>query len=415
MNKRLFIVFFLGFSSGLPLSLVGSTLQAWYAEAGASVMLTGMLSLLGLPYIYRMCWGPILDRYALFSLGKRRSWILSMQVILCVGFNIMGFYSPQTTPSFLAILAFMLAWSSATQDMAIEAHRTEYLSAHMQGLGASFAVFGYRLALLVSGGLALILAQQIGWAAAYHIMGFCMLIGVIATLYSPEPSFPIQEKTSFKTFFKAPFKELMTRPGIIPFLLFILLYKTGEAFTATTSGIMMPFLIQGLGFSLETIGYVNKMMGVAAILLGGFIAGFLLLRWSLSRALLVFGVMQAIANVLFMLLAMVGQHLVLFSLAVVSSNLAAGMASTALVVLLMRCVDQRFTATQMSILAAISTLPRVFSGPLAALLQSWIGWVGLYQLSVILALAFLPFFLLSRAYFSAETSEQKSSTLVSVT
>ncbi|WP_019217542.1 AmpG family muropeptide MFS transporter [Legionella tunisiensis] len=396
MNKRLLIVFLLGFSSGLPLALISSTLQAWFADTGMSVLATGMLSLVSLPYAYRIAWGPLLDRYSLSSLGKRRSWILTMQFALLIGFNGMAWFSPNTSPELMAIIAFILACFSATQDVAIDAHRVEYLPVVEHGIGASLAVFGYRFALLIAGGFALIIAKHFGWAFTYRLMGFLMLFGVMAILWSSEPSKHIENKINFVESFVAPLKELGKRRGIIPLLFFILFYKLGEAFTTTTSGIVMPFLIQGIGFSLDTIGYVNKMMGISSILLGGLAAGLLLIRWSLFRALLVFGLIQAITNVLFIALAICGKNLPLFATAVVCDNFAAGMGSTALVAFFMRLVNQSFTATQFSLLVALSTLPRVFSGPVAAMLQMWLGWVGLYQLSFVLSLGFIPFLLMIR-------------------
>lgn len=394
MTKRLLIVFLLGFSSGLPLALITSTLQAWYADAGLSVLATGMLSLVGLPYVYRICWGPLLDRYSLFSLGKRRSWMLLMQLALLLGFNILAWFTPAQSPELMAFMALMLACFSATQDVAIDAQRAEYLPVPEHGMGASLAVFGYRLALLIAGGLALIMAHHLGWATTYRIMGLLMLVGVFATLWSEEPLHYSEESTGFVIAFLAPIRDLCRRRDIIPLVLFILFYKLGEAFTATTSGIIMPFLIQGVGFSLETIGYINKMLGIASILLGGLAAGFLLLRWSLYKALLSFGLLQAMTNLLFVALALTGKNVPLFAAAVICDNFAAGMGSTALVALFMRLVNRQYTATQFSILVAISSLPRILSGPLAALLQMGLGWVGLYQLSFLLALGFIPFLLM---------------------
>ncbi|MDP3704575.1 MAG: MFS transporter [Legionellaceae bacterium] len=397
MVKRFFIVFLLGFSSGLPLALVSSTLQAWFSEAGMSVLATGMLSLLGLPYVYRFMWAPILDRYSLLpGLGKRRSWIFVMQVLLCVGFNAMAWLSPRTSPMLMVALGFVLASFSATQDATIDAHRTEYLPAGEYGLGASLAIVGYRLALLAAGGLALIIAQYAGWVIAYRSMGCLMFLGMIAILWSPEPSSPLPNYPSFASSCVAPVQNLFSQPEIIPFCFFILFYKLGEAFTTSTSGVVMPFLIQGIGFSLETIAYVNKILGVFAVISGGLIAGLVLLRCSLYRALLVFGLIQALTNALFVLLATVGKDVVIFSCAVVSDNFAAGMGSTALVALFMRFVDRRYTATQFSMLVALATLPRIFSGPIGALIQSWVGWVGLYQISFLLALGFIPFLLMLR-------------------
>lgn len=394
MNKRLFVVLILGFSSGLPMALISSTLQAWYAYSGLSVLATGALSLIGLPYAYRMFWGPILDRYPLLNIGKRRSWILIMQILLLIGFNIMAWFTPEQYPRLLAFLALILACFSATQDVAIDAHRAEYLSVTEHALGASLAVFGYRLALLFSGGFALIIAEHWGWAFTYRFMGFIMILGMMSVWISKEPEISVNdEKNSTAFLFIAPIKELLTRPGIISLLLFIFCYKLGEAFTTSTSGIVMPFLIQGLGFSLDTIGYVNKILGITSVLAGGLVAGIILLRYSLYCSLFCFGLLQAFTNIFFVILALVGKNTMLLAVAVFFDNFAAGMGSTALVALFMRLVNKQFTGTQFSILVAVSTLPRIFSGPIAASIQMSIGWVGLYQLSVVCALAFVPFLL----------------------
>ncbi len=409
MNKRLLIIFLLGFSSGLPLSLISSTLQAWFADAGMSVLATGMLSLVSLPYVCRVMWGPLLDRYALFSLGKRRSWILAMQIALLLGFTIMASFLPNRTPKLMATLALILACFSATQDAAIDAHRAEYLPIAEHGLGASLASLAYRLALLITGGLALIIAHHLGWAFTYRLMGMLMLIGIAATLWSAEPSQTVVNSNNLLETYTAPLKELFSRRGILPLLFFILFYKLGEAFTTTTSGIVMPFLIQGIGFSLESIGYIYKMLGIGSILLGGLAAGILLIRWSLFRALLIFGLVQAFTNILFVVLAIVGKNLPLLAIAVVCDNFAGGMGSTALVALFMKLVNKPFTATQFSLLVAISTLPRVFSGPLGAILHLWLGWVGLYQLSFLLALGFIPFLLMIREQTQVHTKINFSS------
>jgi PAT family beta-lactamase induction signal transducer AmpG len=394
MNKRLFIVFILGFSSGLPMSLVSSTLQAWYSDSQMSILATGSLSLVGLPYVYRIFWGPLLDRYALFRLGKRRSWIITMQIVLLIGFNVMAWLNPLQYPKLLAFWALVLACCSATQDVAIDAHRTEYLPTKEHALGASLAVFGYRLALLFSGGLALIMAQHLGWASTYRFMGFAMILGMCSVLCSKEPSVELKEKESLPRAFIAPIKELFGRPSIVYLVLFIFCYKLGEAFTTTTSGIVMPFLIQGLGFSLDTIGYVNKMLGVSAVVAGGLAAGLILMRYSLFSSLLLFGLLQAATNILFVVLALVGKNTLLLAIAVSSDNFVAGMGSTALVALFMRLVNKQYTGTQFSIFVALSTLPRILSGPVAATIQLSVGWVKLYQLSVICALSFIPFLLM---------------------
>jgi len=408
MNKRLLIVFVLGFSSGLPLSLISSTLQAWFADAGMSVMATGALSLVSLPYVYRVIWAPLLDRYSILPrLGKRRGWIFLMQGLLLVGFNFMAWLSPTTHPLSMAVLALILAIFSSTQDACIDAHRTESLPKNEHAMGAFLAVFGYRMALLVSGGLALVMAANLGWAVTYRSMGFLMTLGMVATIISPEKSLPMPKHMTLKDFLIGPLNDLFARKNVVALLVFIFMYKLGEAFTTTTSGIVMPFFIQGLGIPLQTIGYVNKVLGVLSILGGGFIAGLLMLRWTLYQSLFVFGLVQAATNCLFIALAMVGKNFTLFALAVISDNFAAGMGSTAIVALFMHLVDKRFTATQFSIFVAFATLPRVLSGPFAALVQSWVGWVGLYELSFILALGYVPFLIMIRHHTEVSSTPPK--------
>ena len=391
MTKKLFIVLLLGVSSGLPISLVSSTLQAWFADAGLSIWLTSSLSLISLPYLFRFLWTPLLDRYRILSLGKRRGWICGMQILLIAGLHAITWFKPTVSPGIMAMLAFILAIFSATQDAAIDAHRIEYLPSEYYGLGASLASTGYRIGMLMSGGVALVIAQNYGWIVAYRAMSAALLVGVLAILWSPEPKKTTVTNSTVLDSFMAPVRDLLSRSGIVSFCIFILLFKLGEVFTTAISGIVMPFLIQGLGFSLATIGYVNKIWGTLALILGGVVGGVLMLRLNLYRALLYFGLLQAVTNLLFVFLAMAGKNIVLFSLAVISDNFAAGMGSTALVALIMRFVNQKFTATQFSILVCIAGLPRVFSGPMGAFLQIHYGWVGLYMIAFLLSFMFIPF------------------------
>lgn len=391
MYQRLFIITILGFSSGLPLALISSTLQAWFSDTGQSLVLVGAISLVGMPYLYRFFWAPLLDRYALFGIGRRKGWMFAMQLMLFCGFHVMAWMHPNTAPREMIALAFILACCSATQDVAIEAQRTEYLQPSEYGLGASLAVFAYRLAMLVSGGLALIVADTYGWKLSYQMMAMFMIPGILASLMSQEPAVQHHPPVSIRAQFVLPFIALWQKKGIVSILLFILLFKAGEAFTSTTSGIVMPFLIQGLGFSLATIGWVNKIVAVAAVIVGGIFAGLLMLRWSIFRCLMVFGLLQALTNVCFVFLAKQGHDITYLLLAVISDNLATGMGTTALVAFLMHIVDKKYTASQLSVLVAFSTIPRIFSGPVGAYIQEKISWVGLYQLSVLIALLYIPF------------------------
>lgn len=392
MTKRFLIVFFLGFSSGLPLALVTSTLQAWFSDSGMSIAATGFLSLLGFPYVYRFLWSPLLDRFELcHRLGKRRSWISVTQILMALGFNVLAWCSPQTTPILMALIGLVLASLSATQDTAIDAHRTEFLPVDEYAMGVSLAMVGYRLAMLLSGGATLIMATYWGWAWTYRSMGAIFALMVLVTLWSPEPSTRRFSTHSIKDLFFFPLKNLFQKSGFIELCGFIISYKFAESLTTTTSGIVMPFLIQAMHFPLETIGYVNKVIGVVAIVLGGILAGWLLLRWSIWRALMIFGLLQAFTNLFFIQLAISGPSLFWLILAVSTDNLMAGMGSTALVALLMRFVDKQYTASQLSMLVAFAMIPRVFSGPIGACLQTYFGWVGLYQIGFFASFLFIPF------------------------
>ena len=391
-TNRLFIVSLLGFSSGLPFALLGGTLQAWFADAGLSVTQTGLLSLLGLPYVYRVFFAPLTDCQLPFALGRRRTWMIGLQTLLLIGFYLLTCYHPRTTPHAMLWIAIGLSFCSAFQDVVIDAQRIEYLSTQDYGLGASLAVLGYRLALLVGGGGALIFAQYHGWVWTYRLLGCAMLIGLLAAWFSKEPTLPKTTHPQRLCWqdWVLPFKEWFARPYAWLGLGFIFSFKLGDMLTGSSSGIIIPFLYQGLGFSLATIGMINKIGGICMLLIGGLFAGWLLRSVSLFRILLYSGILQAFSVLFFLALAMLGKQTWLLIIAVLVDNWVAGMSATALTALLMRWVDQTFTATQFSLLVAFTALPRLFSGPFAAYLQSLLGWTGVYTCGFILAWLFLP-------------------------
>jgi PAT family beta-lactamase induction signal transducer AmpG len=217
-----------------------------------------------------------------------------------------------------------------------------------------------------------------------------MLLGIVATLISKEPT--SKQTYTIKASFYLSFKSLLNRRDIYYLIGFIFFFKWGEAFTSSISSVLIPFLLSYMGFELSTVGYVNKFFGGLSIVAGGLLAGFLLIRYSLYRCLFMFGIFQAIANGMFIMLAMVGSSVYLLAFCVFFENIATGMGSTAFVAFLMRIVDRRFTATQFSLLVAISTVPRVFSGPIASALVPKIGWIGFYQIIFLTSFMFLPFF-----------------------
>lgn len=383
-NRRLLSVFLLGFSSGLPLGLVSSTLQAWYTVSGASLMTIGWLTLVGQPYAYKFLWAPLLDRFSWARLGRRRTWIVAMQCGLAISLLLMAYTDPKTMPIWVGIFALITAIFSATQDTAIDAYRTEILETHEQGMGVAFNTIAYRIAMIVSTALALLLAATIGWQMMYAIMGALFLLLAIFTLYVPSPQTPIQQPTDIIEAISAPCRELFQRPYIVWLLIFIVIYKLCDAMALSLN---TTFLIRGMGFTLIEIGAVSKMIGLVAALLGSVAGGWLMPRLGVYRALLQFGFLQAASNLLYAWLAWYGKNMIVMSAALFGEYFCGGLATVALVVFLMQLCDRRYTATQYALFSAVAALGRIFIGPLAAVIVKHVGWIDFY---VITALTGVP-------------------------
>ena len=362
-NKRVAVVLFLGFSSGLPLALSGGTLQAWLTVEGVDIKTIGLFSLVGIPYTLKFLWSPLMDRFVVPIFGRRRGWIIVSQVFLIGIILGMSATSLQNGLWVLAFLAFFLTFVSASQDVAIDAYRTEVLHERERGMGAAVSVTGYRVAMLVSGALALILSEYIGWRATYILMALIMFLGVIAAWFGPEPTSPGIPPATMKEAVQGPFKEFFSRSGVWSLLGLIVLYKLGDAFAGSLT---TTFLIRGVNFSVGEVGAINKGMGLASTIIGALFGGVLMARFRLFKSLLIFGIFQAISNLSFMILAMVGKNYPLMIFTIAFENLAGGMGTAAFVAFLMALCDHRFTATQFALLSALASLGRVFVGPVLA-------------------------------------------------
>lgn len=410
MNRRVIFILFLAFSSGLPLALTGSTLQAWYTAAGVNLMTIGLLTMVGQPYVYKILWAPLLDRFTpLGFLGRRRSWIMLMQGILAISLVMMAFLNPAKTPGLLAILALMVAFFSATQDIGIDAYRTDILHPDERGLGSSMNTIGYRIAMLVSSAIALILAGEIGWRATYLIMASLMATQMIITFFAPTP---LYEQAAPQTLTKAviePFKEFLNRQNALWLLIFIIIYKICDAFALSLN---TAFLIRGVHFSLVEIGSISKIVGVIAIFLGSVIGGMLYPYLGLYRSLMYFGFLQMISNLAFVILALVGKNYVVMATAIFIENFCGSLGTVAFVVFLMSLCNHRYTATQYALLSAVMALGRVFVGPVAAVMVEHIGWVEFYFWTVLIGLPalILLWWLNRRIDFSAKHLAQVQST-----
>lgn len=381
-ERRILVTLLLGFSSGLPLALSGGTLQAWFTASGLSLKTIGLMGLIGLPYTYKFLWAPLLDRYAPPFLGRRRGWMLIFQGLIILTLILFSFFSPTTDPMLLYCLACFLTFCSASQDIAVDAYRADILHPEERTLGASMVVNGYRTAMLISGGLALVMADKIGFQGMYLIMAALMGIGIIGTFIGPNPAKAILPRT-FRESVIDPLLEFLSRPYAFLILLFIIFYELGNAFA---SSLISPFLMRELHMSLTEIGSLVKFCGFFGVILGSLTAGVLAIRWSVYRAMLVFGILQAIGNLGYLMLLSTGPNYIAVGSVIFIDNFTGGMGQAALVGFLMSLCNARFTAFQYAALSSLVSVGRVFIGPLAGFVAEGYGWESYFFTSLVLSI-----------------------------
>ena len=382
-NRRVAAVLFLGFSSGLPLALSGGTLQAWLTVEGVDIKTIGLFTLVGLPYTLKFLWAPLVDRFVFPLFGRRRGWILVFQALLLILIFSMSLVSPSKAPWLLAFLAFSLAFASSSQDIVIDAYRAEVLREKERGLGAAVSVTGYRVAMLISGALALILSGILGWQLTYMIIAGLMVVGMTAAWLGPEPEDPGIAPKTLQEAVSGPLVEFFSRKGAWAMLALIVLYKLGDAFAGSLT---TTFLIRGVGFSVIEVGAINKGMGLAATIVGALFGGALMTRLGLFRSLFLFGILQAVSNLSFMVLAMLGKSYPMLVFTIGFENLAGGMGTAAFVAFLMALCNHNFTATQFALLSAMASLGRVFVGPTSGFIVDEFGWLLFFLVTFLAAL-----------------------------
>jgi PAT family beta-lactamase induction signal transducer AmpG len=381
-EPRILATLILGFASGLPLALSGSTLQVWYTESGASLTALGLMGFAGLPYVYKFLWAPLLDRFVPPFLGRRRGWMFIFQGLLCVTLLAMSFLTPSEYPTLLFILALILAFFSASQDIAIDAYRADILKPEERTLGASMGVSGYRTAMLVSGGLALVMADFWGFSATYLFMAILISIGMIASFLSPVPEV-VSAPRNFSESAVIPIMEFLKRPHVIIILLFLICYELGNAFA---SSLVQPFLLRELLMSKTEIGTLVKFAGFSGVILGSIVAGLLAMRWDVYCAMLAFGILQALGNLGYFALFWTGPNYFMVGLVIFLDNFTGGMGQAALVGFLMSLCNPRFTAFQYALLSSLVMSGRVYIGPLAGYIAEHYGWSVYFMSSLFLSL-----------------------------
>jgi PAT family beta-lactamase induction signal transducer AmpG len=406
-SRKIALLCALGFASGLPLALTAGTLQAWLAAENVDIVAIGWFALVGQPYTYKFLWAPAMDRYAPPFLGRRRGWLLVTQLALAVAVAFMGSLSPKDSSWLLGASALAVAFLSASQDIVFDALRADSLEPAERGAGAAVSVLGYRLAMLVSGAGALILADQwLGWTATYWVMAALMVVGMAATWLVVEPEPRGAAPKTLEEAVSRPLAEFFSRRGALALLALVVLYKLGDAFAGNLT---TTFLLRGPAFSLTEVGAFNKGFGLAATILGALAGGALMAKLRLYRALLLFGVLQAATNLGFLLLSTAGKSYALMVAVVGLENLCGGMGTAAYVALLMALCDRRFSATQYALLSALSAVGRVYVGPAAGYIVAAVGWTQFFFFTFLIALPGLALLVGLRARIDALDAKEGAS------
>ena len=388
-DRRYAVLFVLGFSAGLPLPLVaGQVLRQWLSEAGLSLGTIGLTALIGLAYAYKFLWSPALDamRPPIPGLGQRRGWLLPIQAALALAIAAIALTDPVGALMPLVLVAVLVAFLSASQDIVIDALRIEMLAEREQAWGLAAYVWGYRLALLVAGAGTLFLVAPLGWGGAYLVMAALMGLGMAATLAAREA--PAQRKppmgfaARMRVSVVEPFADFTRRPLWLAILLFIALFKLGEAL----AGIMTTPFYRSLGFTREDVATVATVFGLAMTLAGALAGGWLVSRIGTARALVLTGVGQMLSNLMYVALAHAGHSMPMLYAQVGVENFTDGLADAAFLTYLSTLINIRFTATQYALLSSLAALPLRTLGASGGWLAQWLGWPDFFLLTTAAAL-----------------------------
>lgn len=371
-NRRMLICMCSGFVSGLPLYVLYTLLPAWLRAEGISLKDIGLFSLIGLPYAWKFLWAPLMERYRPPFLGHRRGWLLTLQIGLLLGIAALGLFSPAHSMHMIVILALIVAFFSASQDIVLDAYRRELLPDHELGLGNSLFVNTYRISSLVPGSLALVLADHMDWPEVYAIVAAFMLIGIALTLAMTGNNLNPKRPLSLREAVVEPFKEFFQRKGLksaLAILAFMFLYKLGDSMATALS---TPFYID-LGFSLSDIGLIAKNAALWPAILGSLAGGVLMIRWGIHRALWVFGAVQLVSILGFAWLAEMGPNKMALALVIAFEYLGVGLGTTAFVSFIAQSTHKDYVATQLALFTALTALPRTFANALTGYLVEGLG------------------------------------------
>lgn len=385
LNRRTLICVFLGFSSGLPLFILLSLMQAWLAKSGLNVKTLGLFALVMFPYTWKFLWSPLMDRYSFGALGRRRGWMAVTQTALFFGIGAMGMLDPLTQLPAIAAVAALVAFLSASQDIVIDAYRREILPDNEQGLGSAVHVNAYKVAGMVPGALSLILADLMAWQPVFWITAAFMLPGLGCTLLIREPAVYGAPPRNMRDAVLLPFREFIARDGwrgALWVLGFIFLYKLGDSMA---TALATKFYLD-LGFSMTQIGAIAKTTGFWASIAGGIVGGVWMVRLGINRGLWIFGIAQAVAILGFAWLAQAGANAIVLALVIGFEAFGVGLGTAAFVAYIAKSTDPRYTATQFALFTSLAAVPRTFVNSSVGFIVNETGWFSFFILCFILAL-----------------------------
>ncbi len=381
-RPRMLILVVLGAASGFPNQVTESALQAWLKDLHISNTDIGMLSYVALPYLLKFLWAPLLDRFPLPGLGRRRGWILATQVALTAAIAVLAFQDPSRSLLAVTVCATAIVFFSASQDIVIDAYRADLAEPAERGLAAASANLGYRAASWIAFAIALVVADRYGWPPALLVVAGVMAAFTIATLRAPEPEYRAAPPASLRESIVEPLRELAGSRGALALLGLVLIFKLGDAFAVK---LFTPFLMD-IGFSKTEIGLVAKAVFTTSSIVGAILGGIWMVRLGLLSAMLLFGILQAVSNLAYYVLALTGKSFAVMIAAVAIENLAHAMGNVALVALIMALCDVRFSAFQYALLSVLSQLPRYGLGGPAGWVADHGGWPVYYVVSFLLGI-----------------------------
>src|SRR5680860_163861 len=383
-NRKMLACVFLGFTSGMPLYVLISLVPAWLRSNDVNLATIGLFALIGLPYTWKFVWSPLMDRYKLPFLGRRRGWALLTQLVLLLSIGVLGQFDPSISLQAIVAIVFVVALFGASQDIVIDAYRRELLADDELGTGTSIFVNAYRLSGLVPGSLALILADHQPWTTVFWVTGLFMLVGIITTLTIKEVSDDALAPHTLRGAVIDPFVEFFSRDGIkagLAILAFLFLYKLGDNMA---TALATPFYID-MGYSLSEIGSVAKVAGLWASIAGGVLGGIIMLKVSINRALWLFGFVQLFTIVPYIWLSQSGHSLPGLFVVVSGEYLGVGLGTIALTAFMARETSRAFTATQFALFSSFIAVPRTVANASTGFIVEAFGWTQFFVICAIVA------------------------------